>query len=92
MPSVSAAAPTNGTIGASPSSTVSLTFSGAIDPNTVNSNTVQLLNAGNFVIPASVSYNTTNHTAELWSPTNSLAAATYTVIVHGGTTGASADG
>ncbi|WP_324672205.1 N,N-dimethylformamidase beta subunit family domain-containing protein [Hymenobacter sp. GOD-10R] len=65
---------------------VTVTFNEALDPATVNTNTLGLFGPGNAPVSASVSYNASSRTATL-SPTGNLAYSTaYTVRVKGGTT------
>jgi PKD repeat protein len=87
-PSVTSVSPANAATNIAPNTSVTLTFNEALDPTTVNGNTVQLLNASGTAITASVSYNSANFTVVL-TPVNTLATnSTYSVLVHGGTSGA----
>jgi hypothetical protein len=83
-PTVTSFSPQSGSTGVNPSSAVTATFSEAIDPTTINSNTFQLLNSSNAVVSATVSYNNSTQTATL-QPSAVLAnSAAYTVVLHGG--------
>jgi hypothetical protein len=85
-PTVMTSSPAAGATGVASSSDVNITFSEAMDPSTINTNTVELRDATNAVVPATVTYDTNLHVATL-HPTATLAAsASYTVLVHGGTT------
>jgi PKD repeat protein len=62
-------------------------FSEAMDPTTVNANTVLLLLSGGLAVPTTVSYNAATFTATL-TPSSPLSTSTaYTVDVKGGTPG-----
>src|SRR5262249_12431388 len=85
-PTVTSVAPANGATGVSVTTSVTATFSEAIDPTTVNTNTFELRTAANALVPASVSYDSSSQTATL-TPTTALAySATYTALLHGGST------
>jgi N,N-dimethylformamidase beta subunit-like, C-terminal/Domain of unknown function (DUF4082)/Bacterial Ig-like domain/WD domain, G-beta repeat/Bacterial Ig domain len=85
-PTVSATTPTTGATGVAPGTSVSATFSEALDPATVGATTFELRNPSNTVVPATVSYNTTNNTATL-TPNAPLAnSTTYTALLKGGST------
>jgi hypothetical protein len=86
-PTITTVSPTNGSSGVSPGTAVTVTFSKAMDPRTVDSSTVQLQDPSTTVLPATVTYNGSTFTATL-QPTDSLAnSATYTATVKGGATG-----
>jgi WD40 repeat protein len=85
-PTVTATTPTNGASGVSTNSTVTATFSEAIDPTTINGTTFELRDPANTLVPATVTYNGTSKVATL-TPSAALAATTtYTARVKGGTT------
>ncbi|KYC37737.1 hypothetical protein WA1_04255 [Scytonema hofmannii PCC 7110] len=85
-PTVTASTPVNGTTGVTTSTIITATFSESIDATTINTNTFELRNANNTLIPASVTYDTGNRTATL-TPSSPLATATtYTATLKGGST------
>src|SRR6185436_3878501 len=84
-PTVTGQSPAAGGTGIPTSTTVTATFSQALDATTVTTATFELRMAGTLV-PSTVSYNAATLTATL-TPTAALATSTvYTVTVHGGTT------
>ncbi|MBS1850170.1 MAG: DUF4082 domain-containing protein [Acidobacteria bacterium] len=84
-PVVTGFTPANGASGVSNTSAVTVSFSKAIDPTTLNGSTFQLFDASNNQVAAAISYNTSTLTASL-QPTNALAvSSTYSVVVRGGT-------
>ncbi len=86
-PTVKSVAPTNGATQVATNASIAVTFTGTLDATTVNTSSVQLLTASNAVIPASVTFNATTDTATL-TPSSALAnSTTYTVMVHGGSSG-----
>ncbi len=83
-PMVTAVAPANGATGVLVGATVSVAFSEAMDPGTVDAGTVQLLGPSNAIVSATVSFNPTSRTATL-APTASLEQATnYTILLPAG--------
>ncbi|MFN6572064.1 DUF4082 domain-containing protein [Dendronalium sp. ChiSLP03b] len=85
-PTVSATTPGSGATGVSVGSSVTATFSEAIDSATVNTNTFQLRGANNVLVAATVTYNTNSRTATL-TPSSPLTASTaYTATIRGGST------
>jgi WD40 repeat protein len=83
-PTVTATSPPNGATGVSATTAVTATFDEDLDAGTVNTDTVQLKDPRDAVVPASVTYNTATRSARL-TPTTSLAASTaYRVTVKGG--------
>lgn len=85
-PIVTGIAPASGATGIVRSSSMTATFSEAMDTTTVNTNTVQLRTGGGVLVTASVAYDTTSHVVTL-KPSATLAAqTTYTVTIHGGGT------
>jgi hypothetical protein len=86
-PTVSAVAPASGATGVSPGTVVQATFSKAMDPGTITTTTVQLRNAANTLVAASVSYDGPTLTATL-TPRSALGGGTtYTATIQGGTGG-----
>ncbi len=86
-PTVMSTSPITGATGVIPASTVTATFSEAVDGTTVNTTTFELRDPSNTVVPATVVYNSGTNTVTL-TPTNSLAASTvYTAKVKGGSSG-----
>jgi hypothetical protein len=87
-PAVASVTPANNATSVSTGTTVTVQFNEALDPTTVNSSTIQLLNSSGGVVAAAVSYNSSTDTATL-TPSAALANnSTYTILVHGGTSGA----
>jgi methionine-rich copper-binding protein CopC len=86
-PSVSSVTPANGATGVAVNSTIALTFNEALNPATVTTSTVQLLDANNNAVAESVSYNSTNNTVTVTPASYLQNNATYTVLVHGGSSG-----
>ena len=83
-PTVSARAPSAGQANVAVGTTVAVTFSEAMDATTINTSTVELRNASNALVAATVTYS--GNVATL-TPSAALAAASnYTVTVHGGST------
>jgi YVTN family beta-propeller protein len=85
-PTVTATSPIGGATGVATGIAPTVTFSEAMDASTVTSATVELRNAANALVSATVGYNATTRVATL-SPGAALAAATtYTLTVRGGST------
>ncbi|GAB1540803.1 hypothetical protein NUACC21_34720 [Scytonema sp. NUACC21] len=85
-PTVTSTSPNNSATNVAIGTSVTATFSEAIDTATINTNTFELRNPANAVVSATVTYNETNRTATL-TPTNLLAGnTTYTATLKGGTT------
>ena len=84
-PTVTARSPAVGATGVSGTANVTATFSEAIDPATITTGTFELLDASNVVVPATVTYNTTNRVATLDPTPTLLAGVTYTARLRGGT-------
>ncbi|BAY31536.1 Ig domain protein group 1 domain protein [Nostoc carneum NIES-2107] len=83
-PTVTVTTPSNGATNVSTATTVTATFSEAIDAATINTNTFEL-RSPNSLVAATVTYNSANNTATL-TPSAALAASTtYTATVKGGT-------
>jgi Domain of unknown function (DUF4082)/Bacterial Ig-like domain/Bacterial Ig domain len=87
LPTVTAITPSNDATGVSTSTTVSATFSEAMDAATINTNTFELRNANNALVAATVSYNSANNTATLTPNAALTTNTTYTATVKGGTNG-----
>ncbi len=85
-PNVSAVTPVNGSGGVSTATTVTATFSEAMDPATITTTTFELRDPANTLVAATVTYNSATRTATL-TPTAALAnSTTYTATVKGGAT------
>src|SRR5688572_23230798 len=86
--SVTATSPFNGAINVAAAANVTVAFSVAVNPATVNATTFELRNANNVPVPAAVTYNATTRTATL-NPTADLTATSgyYHARVKGGTAG-----
>jgi hypothetical protein len=85
-PTVSSIAPSDGATNVSRTPEVRANFSEAMDPATINTNTMELRGPSNVLVPSTVSYSSSNRRASL-RPVSALArATTYTVTVRGGTT------
>ena len=83
-PTVTARTPASGSTGVALATTATVTFSEAMDASTINSNTIQLRNAGNTLITGTVTYDVGTRVATL-TPSAPLALNTvYTVTVRGG--------
>jgi hypothetical protein len=83
-PTVTTVSPTNGSTGVAIGTSVTVTFSEAMDSTTIGTSTILLKNPSNTSVPATVAYNAATDTATL-APTSSLAySTTYTAVVVGG--------
>src|SRR5205823_493815 len=86
-PTVASATPANGATGVNPTTSVTATFSEAMNAATIGSSTIVLRDAGNAVVASTVSYAAGSHVATL-TPTQGLTAATvYTATITGGSGG-----
>jgi hypothetical protein len=86
-PTVSSVTPVNGTTGVLVSATPSAIFNEAMDATTINGSTIELRNASNTLITATVSYNAGTKTATL-TPSAALTNSTvYTAKVKSGASG-----
>jgi WD40 repeat protein len=83
-PTVTATSPVNGAAGVGLGSTVTVTFSEAMDAATVSGSTIELRDASNILVSAAVTYNSSNNTATLTPTLPLLPAMTYTATVKGG--------
>ncbi|WP_298435884.1 DUF4082 domain-containing protein [Geobacter sp.] len=82
-PAISGVVPANGATGVSTGTTVTVTFSEPMDPASINTNTIELRDPLNVLVPSAISYNTATQTATL-VPTAPLAnSKTYTAIIVG---------
>ena len=82
-PSVKSVQPANSATCVDMGSKVQVTFSGAVDSNTVNTANIQVTDAANNPVPATVTYDAATNTAT-FTPTSPLvSSATYTVNVNG---------
>ncbi|MGH9629118.1 MAG: DUF4082 domain-containing protein, partial [Bryobacteraceae bacterium] len=80
-PTVTSTSPVSGATGVSQSTSVTATFSEAMDPGTINTNTLVLRDSTNAVVPATLAYTASTQTASL-TPNASLAASTtYTATL-----------
>lgn len=85
-PTVLSTVPANGATGVALGSAASAVFSEAIDPVTLTSGTVQLLDPASAVVTGALTYNSATRTVSL-APGASLAPlTTYTFVIKGGTT------
>jgi hypothetical protein len=83
-PTVTATSPANAATSVSRTANVTVTFSEAMNAATITGNTVELRDPSNAVVPATVTYSSSNRRATL-NPTPPLASlTTYTVTVRGG--------
>jgi hypothetical protein len=85
-PTVLSVAPAGGASGVPAITTVTATFSEAINASTLTSSTFTLRNASGALVPATITYNATLRVAML-TPTLALPSAAYTVTITGGATG-----
>jgi Domain of unknown function (DUF4082)/Bacterial Ig-like domain/Bacterial Ig domain len=85
-PTVSSVTPASGATGIGLTTTVTATFSEAMDSTTINATTFELRAPGNVLVTATVTYNSASRTATL-TPTAALTqTTTYTATVKGGAT------
>jgi hypothetical protein len=85
-PVVTAATPAAGATGVDVYTTVSATFNEALDPASVTAATVELRNAANAVVPATVAYNAATGMVTLTPSTALTGSTAYTVTLRGGAT------
>jgi len=86
-PTVLSVSPTNGATGINPNTQVTVLFSEAMDPATVNGSTFTLRDSANNLVAANVSYNSLAFTATLIPGVPLSAQKSYTVSVAGGASG-----
>ena len=85
-PKVTAISPASGAVSVSRTANVTVTFSEAMDPATINTNSIELRDSGNALVAAAVTYSAATRVVTL-SPTPTLGSVTtYTVNVKGGAT------
>jgi hypothetical protein len=85
-PTITALTPASGATGVSRTTSVTVTFSEAMDAATISTNSIELRNSGGTLIASTVTYNATTFVATL-TPSVMLGSLTaYTVTVRGGTT------
>ncbi len=83
-PAVTGVNPINGATGVATSTTITATFSEPMDPTSISTNTFELRDGSNTLVPATVTYNSGSGTAML-TPSSTLAyGLTYTATVKGG--------
>jgi hypothetical protein len=83
-PTVTSRVPAPGATGVLLGSTVTATFSEALDAVTVNNNTIELRNAANALVAGNVSYDAATRTAVFVPASPLTAGATYSATVRGG--------
>ena len=83
-PTVTLKAPADGATGVSLGTSVTATFSEAMDAATINGTTFELRNASNALVSATVTYNAGTKTATLSPSANLAGSTTYTATVKGG--------
>ena len=86
-PTVSSISPANGATGIASTANVTATFSEVMDESTINAGTVELTDGSGAVVPAQISYSTTNRRVTLNPTPNLLGGVTYTARVRGGVGG-----
>ncbi|MDF2388987.1 DUF4082 domain-containing protein, partial [Nostoc ellipsosporum NOK] len=83
-PTVTTTTPSSNATGVSTVTTITATFSEAINPTSINSSSLELRNQGNTLITANVTYDEATRTATL-TPTSPLAiSTTYNLTIIGG--------
>ena len=87
-PTVTAVTPSNGSTGVVAGTTVTATFSEAMNASTITASTFTLTPKGGAAVSATVSYNATNFTATLTPKAPLAANTTYTAAVTTGVAGA----
>ncbi|MDP4263601.1 MAG: Ig-like domain-containing protein [Bacteroidota bacterium] len=86
-PTVLSVTPANGATGVSATSSLIGVFSEPVDATTINSSTVEVRDASNTLVPATITYTAATNTATL-TPTSTLAyKAIYTAKIKGGAAG-----
>jgi len=83
-PTVQSTEPANGATGVAVHTTVAATFSEAMDPATVGTDTFELRDGANALVPATVTYDAASRTATLTPDAPLAAETTYTATVRGG--------
>ena len=88
-PTVHSITPTNGATGVALGNNIAITFNEMMDPASVNTNTFELRDSANMIVPATVTAGGETPTVTL-DPISSLVnSMTYTATVKGGATGPS---
>jgi methionine-rich copper-binding protein CopC len=85
-PTVTARSPASGATGVNTATTVTATFSEAMDATTISTSTFELRDSSNALLAATVTYNAATRIATLTPSSLLTAGATYTATVRGGTT------
>jgi hypothetical protein len=86
-PMVSTVSPANIGVGVGIAAKVAATFNEGMNRTTINTNTFQLRDSSNNLIPAAITYNAANNTATLDTNAPLAYSATYTATIQGGSTG-----
>ncbi len=86
-PTVALVFPADAATGIAVNTSVTASFSEAIDPATVNTGTFELRDPSNAVVTAAVSYNVGSKTATFAPATELAESTTYTAILKGGSAG-----
>jgi YD repeat-containing protein len=84
-PTVTSFSPAAGMTNVNTNANVTVTFSEAMDASTINTETIELRNPSNALVPAAVNYNASTFTATL-DPVSLAGGTTYTARVRGGST------
>jgi len=85
-PTVASVTPTSGATGIALNTTVTATFSEAMDSTTINTSTIELRAPGNVLVTANVTYDSATRTATLQPTAALIQTTTYTATVKGGAT------
>jgi len=85
-PTVSSVSPASGATGVALNTTVTATFSEAMDSTTINTSTFELRAPGNVLVTANVTYDGASRTATLTPTAALIQTTTYTATVKGGAT------
>ena len=86
-PTVSPVAPVNGATNVAVNTTISAVFSEPMNASTINTSTVELRNAANTLVTATVAYNTSTRVMTLTPGAALATGTTYTATIKGGTSG-----
>jgi large repetitive protein len=86
-PTITARTPAANATATALNTTVTVTFSEAIDPTSISSASFELRDSAGSVVTANVAYNTTTRSATLTPATALRTATTYSALVRGGTAG-----
>ena len=85
-PTISSGTPASGSSGVPPGTSVSATFSKAMDSTTISTTTFLLKNSSSTTIPSSVTYDSTSRTATPYPSTALGPSQSYTATILGGST------